>query len=155
MYNGRGRDALALLADPEARPVDMDQSNVDVLTLQAKALTFGDKAIAREAIQIADRAAREGRGYLILGSLFAAFIGDLDEAFLLLNAMYFNRGFRLPDSYFTRVQGPYTGHERGTAFLFDRRMRRLRRDPRFAELTRNIGLDDYWARTGTRPLVLH
>lgn len=154
MYNNRGRDALAMLADPSGRPLDMDQSNVDLLTLQARALTFGDKASAREALQIADQAARQGKGYLVVGSLFAAFIGDLDEAFLLLNAMYFNKGFRLPDSYFSREQGPYVGHERTTAFLFDRRMRRLRRDPRFAELTRGIGLDDYWARTQTRSRII-
>jgi hypothetical protein len=87
-------------------------------------------------------------------SLFAASVGDLDETFRLLYALYFNRGYALPDNYFSTEQAMYSGTERYTYSLFVPQMAKARRDPRFALLTRELGLDDYWRRTNSRALVV-
>jgi hypothetical protein len=59
----------------------------------------------------------------------------------------------MPDMYFAKEQGMYAGRERHTYNLFRRPVSALRRDPRFAVLTREIGLDDYWRRTNSRAMV--
>ncbi len=48
----------------------------------------------------------------------------------------------------------YSGEDRHTYNIFGRPSTALRRDPRFAVLTRELGLDDYWRRTRSRPLVI-
>ena len=79
---------------------------------------------------------------------------DLDASFQILNALYFNRGFTMPDAYFAKEQGMYSGEERHTYGLFGRPIAPIRRDPRFAVLTRELGLDDYWRRTNSRLSVI-
>jgi hypothetical protein len=59
----------------------------------------------------------------------------------------------MPDAYFSKEQGMYSAEERHTYNLFGRPSAAMRRDPRFGQLTRELGLADYWARTGSRSLV--
>jgi hypothetical protein len=49
--------------------------------------------------------------------------------------------------------GVYASKERHTYNLFRRPVAPLRQDPRFAVLTRDLGLEDYWRRTKTRAQV--
>lgn len=85
-------------------------------------------------------------------ALFAAYVGELDQAFRLLNALYLNRGFTFP-GYLNRANSGWGG-ELHTEHLFTRPMASLRRDPRFATLTRDLGLVDYWQRTRSRSRVI-
>ena len=153
MYNGQADQAAALLADTSTRPLALDDPSRVVAT-QVEALVSGDPAMMRKAVGLGGAVARSGNGFVIVAAIFAAFVGDADEFFGLVNGLYFDRGFTLPKVYFTRSTGPYVGHEPATAFLFFRELARVRRDPRFAALTRDLGLDRYWARTNSRSLVV-
>jgi len=90
-------------------------------------------------------------GFMENAAIFAAFVGDLDEAFRQLNALYFGRG--VGEYYFAKEQGIYASKDRHTYNLFRRPIAALRRDPRFAVLTRELGLDDYWRETRSGPQV--
>jgi DNA-binding winged helix-turn-helix (wHTH) protein/Flp pilus assembly protein TadD len=154
MYNGRARQAAAMIAEKDTRPLGIPEWNYDLVSLQANALANGDRAEIRRTVDIWRKAAERGSGFTMNASLFAASVGDLDETFRLLNALYFNRGYALPDNYFSTEQAMYSGTERYTYSLFVPQMAKARRDPRFALLTRELGLDDYWRRTNSRSLVI-
>jgi DNA-binding winged helix-turn-helix (wHTH) protein/Flp pilus assembly protein TadD len=154
MYGGRPAESVAMLTDVNSRPLGIPDWNYDLVTIQAKALANGDRAQIRDAIETWRDAATKGTGFTENGAIFAAFVGDYDEAFRLLDALYFNRGFAMSDTYFAKEQGMYSAQERHTYNLFRRQLSGLRRDPRFNRLTRELGLDDYWARSNSRALVV-
>jgi len=153
LFSGRPREAAAMIADKETRPPTMEDQDYELDLMQANAIATGDRGQMRKALQVLVHTAESGRGFVVASALLAAFVGDLDQAFRLVNALYFNRGFKLPDIYFNRSKSGMGG-ERHTAYLFCRIMASVRRDPRFALLTREIGLDDYWARTNSRSQVI-
>jgi hypothetical protein len=142
-----------MIDDVDSRPLGIPEWNYDLTTLHIHALASGEPAMIRKALDAFKAAASRGTGFTENAAIFAAYVGDLDEAFRLLNALYFNRGFAMSDAYFAKEQGMYSGAERSTYNLFGRPNAAIRRDPRFALLTRELGLDDYWARTNSRSLV--
>jgi len=152
-FNGRAGEAVAMIDDIDSRPLGIPDWNYDATAMQIKALASGRREDLRRTIDAWRSTALKGSGFAENAALFAAFAGDYDEAFRLLNGIYFGRGFRLPDTYFSREQQMFTAGERTTHALFDRRFLGLRRDSRFRSLTRELGLDAYWARTNSRALV--
>lgn len=154
LYTGRARQAAAMIADKDSRPIGIPEWNYDLTGMQVNALASGDRAEIRKTIEVWKEAARRGSGFTMNASIFAASVGDVDESFRLLNALYFNRGYVLPDNYFSREQGIYSGTFRYTYVLFIPQMAAVRRDPRFGGLTRELGLDYYWARTNSRALAV-
>ena len=120
---------------------------------QSEALIASDPKLIREAIDAIVATAESGKGYLLGGAVFTAFVGDVDQSFRLLNAFFFDRGFKVPDQYFNRAYTSFGG-ERHTVTLFARSIAADRSDPRFAAMTREIGLDGYWDRTNSRSLVV-
>jgi DNA-binding winged helix-turn-helix (wHTH) protein/tetratricopeptide (TPR) repeat protein len=153
LFNGRPRDALAMYLDVDGRPFGGDDLDYQLSIMQAKAIASGDRKLIRETNDALVTVAESGKGFILAGAMFAAFVGDVDQAFRLLNALYFNRGFRVPGFYFDRAYSNFGG-ELHTANLFCRMLSPIRRDPPFGALTREIGLDDYWARTASRSLVV-
>jgi hypothetical protein len=143
-----------MIADKDSRPLGIPDWNYDLTAMQINALASGDRTEIRKTIEAWKEAAKRGTGFTMNAALFAAFVGDIDESFRLLNALFFNRGYVLPDNYFAKEQGMYSGRERHTYFLFTPQMTSLRRDPHFGVLTRELGLDAYWARTNSRSLVI-
>ena len=154
MYNGRATEAVAMLADKDARPTGIPEWNFDLTGTQVSALAAGDAAEVKHTIELWKKESRRGTGFTELAAVFAGFAGDTDEAYRLLNGLYFNRGFSMDDYYFSKEQGIHAGVERHTFTLFRRPIAAIRRDPRFGAMTRELRLDDYWNRTGSRSQVI-
>ena len=95
-------------------------------------------------------AAPAGVGFCTNAVKVGAYLGRLDEAFAAAEALFLGRGFRVAPLFFTSQQGGYTAPDRRlTEFLFSPACRPMRADPRFPVLLGEIGLADYWRRTGT------
>lgn len=153
LYNGKPAEASALVADIGNRPLGIPEWNFENIALQADSIASGDRTKIRQAIAASAELARKGTGFAENAAIFAGFAGDFYSAFAILDALYFNRGFTLPDAYFAPEQGMYSGEDRHTYNLFRLPLRALRKDLRFAALTRELGLDAYWAATNSRALV--
>jgi hypothetical protein len=153
LYNGKPAEASALVADIGNRPLGIPQWNFENIAVQADAIASGVPTKIQQAIAASVELARRGTGFAENAALFAGFAGDFDSAFSVLDALYFNRGFTLPDAYFAPEQGMYSGEDRHTYNLFRLPIRALRKDRRFAALTRELGLDAFWAATNSRALV--
>ena len=151
MFNGRAAEAWGMFSNVAARPLGIPDWNYDLTGQQVHALMTGDRTeIARTVANWKD-ANKLGTGFIENAAIFGAFVGDLDEAFRQLDELYFNTG--TSGYYFAKEQGVYASKERHTYNLFRRPAAAMRRDPRFAKLTGEIGLDDYWRRTNSGPQV--
>jgi DNA-binding winged helix-turn-helix (wHTH) protein len=154
MYNGRPGEAAAVVEDVATRPLGVADYQFDNVAAQANAIASKDPWTIRKAVgETADLAPR-GTGFAENAAVFAGYVGDFDTAFRMLDGLYFDRGFAVSDAYFGKEEGVYMVRERHTYNLFRPQLRALRRDPRFAKLTAEIGLDDYWRRTNSRALVI-
>jgi tetratricopeptide (TPR) repeat protein len=154
LYNGRATQAAALIEDVSSRPTGIPDWNYDWLDQQARAIASGNADSIKAAVRLSGDIARRGTGFAGDTAVFASFVGDMDTAFRMLDALYFDRGFVMPDAYFATEQGLYTVRNRDTYHLFEPPTAALRKDPRFAQLTRKLGLDVYWRATNSRALVI-
>lgn len=148
--SGRAGEALALALDTENRPLNVPQREFDRLVLAARA--FDTRAPAEVAVLLAAYAdaAREHATGAETAILLASSFGALDRAFAIADAYFFDRGFSVPSERLT--QGSFSPrNRRNTPFLFWPPAAPMRADPRFAALTREISLDDYWLRAGVSP----
>ena len=147
-YTGRGSQALALLADLSRRPIGIPDWNWEMVEAAARALTTRLPGDVHAAIAMTRRLAPRGIGFCENAIQVAAALGRNDDAFGVADAYYL--GGASPSSSYFSPQGVYVQPpSRRTDFLFipSRRSVRTRVGPMIAE----IGLTDYWRRTGTRP----
>ena len=142
-----------MVEDRANRPVGIPDWKFELTGLQVKSVGSGDRAKIREALDASEESARRGVGFTENAAIFAASVGDLDMAFRMLDALYFNRGFPGNDARWSTEQAMFTGSERETSILFFPQLAGLRRDPRYRALTREIGLDEYWRLSDSRPEI--
>ena len=148
LFSGRPGSAVALVMDPEARPSGLGDPDVETLLTLARAADrqrpADVEATFRDLLAVTTA---DARSIGDAAPIFALF-GRLDLTFASLERYFLDRGSFGPSSPI----GPYT--RRYTDFLYSSPMAAVRADPRFAELTRAIGLDDYWRSAGMKPPYL-
>lgn len=151
-YTGRGTMALAFIADTDSRPTGIPDWNFELSRLEAVALETRKTSDIDAGIEGYLDAAHKGVGFAEIAVMFAAAVGRLDDAFAVLAAYYFNRGFEMSDRRYSQEQGRFSSPRlRNTWFLFLPLTAALRADPRFDALVKEIGLEDYWRKSGIKP----
>src|SRR4051812_33375875 len=93
--------------------------------------------------------ARRGRGLAINAVQFLAQAGRVDRAFALVESLLFDRGEPLAQSRYSAEQSQFTALNRETWFLWTPLSAPLRADPRMLPILTELGLVDYWRRTGS------
>jgi tetratricopeptide (TPR) repeat protein len=153
-HTGRAEEAMRVLADDSIRPVAFPEDQHRAALVTARAIA--GRMTAAEAVRINLQGLEAGSPdvltYLNRKLTFAqlvaqrcAALGDRDSAFALLNGYYFAEG------EWAKVAPAAGDMDRSTFALFEQPMSSLWSDPRFAALTRRIGLDRYWQTTGKTP----
>jgi tetratricopeptide (TPR) repeat protein len=147
-YTGQPGAAIAFASDADNRPPRIPATWFDGSIAIARALqTRAPQDIdAAKRVLLASLPTQGNFGIATALPFFAA-IGDIDSAFALADAHFFDHGrFALPSP---RPIGKLT--RRDTSFLFRPTVAGLRRDPRFQATLERIGLERYWRQTGTAP----
>ena len=145
LFSGRPQSAAAFVMDPESLPSGFRAEDTEPLLALARAAeSRRPDDVASSLLYFRNLASADATAIRDAAPNFAL-LGDLDLVFQSLERYFFNRGtFGQPAAI-----GPYT--RRYTDFLFRLPMAAARADPRFAALTREIGLADYWRSTGFFP----
>jgi DNA-binding winged helix-turn-helix (wHTH) protein/tetratricopeptide (TPR) repeat protein len=145
LFNGRPEAAAAFVVDPDARPSTLSKTDIEQLGLVARAVASQSEADIEQASKMLIDLAKTGLGYASFSASALSLVGRLDPVFAILDRYLLNRGpFGTPTPI-----AEYS--RRSTSFLFGPGMKAARADPRFAQLTKDIGLPAYWRATGSRP----
>jgi DNA-binding winged helix-turn-helix (wHTH) protein len=144
LFSGRPGSATALVLDPEARPSGMKDADAQPYLILARAAEQRRRADIEQSVAFALRVANEDVRAVPDAAQILAMFGKLDILFATLERYFLDRGaFGKPSPI-----GPLT--RRFTDFLFSMPMAAARADPRYRQLTRLVGLDDYWRGAGMR-----
>lgn len=145
LFSGRPKAAAAFAQDPDSYPSAFPASRVQSLLRLAHAVDTGDPAAIAGSIAESRKVTIDDVTATPQTSLLFALLGDLDMTFASLDRYLLDRGpFGAPAPI-----GAYT--RRYTECLFARPMTSARSDARFARMLGEIGLEEYWRRTGTVP----
>lgn len=151
-YNGRAQEALAMMADTADRPVGIPEWNFEATELKARALASPGRGSLEAATSAALGLAKRGVGFAQNAIVFTAATNQVNTAFQIIDAFYFDRGFALGEARYSKEQAMYSAERtRPTFFLFIPRLASVRRDPRFAPLVAELGLERYWQASGIEP----
>jgi DNA-binding winged helix-turn-helix (wHTH) protein/tetratricopeptide (TPR) repeat protein len=152
IFTGRCEEALAALADRDARPPGVPEIDFDDMIAVAMAMNSGLAADTDRAAGRLMAAAHRGASYATRGMQFLSALGRVDDAFAVAEAGFFDRGFTAGPFLLSPIMARYSPlDERRTMFLFSPATKSMRRDPRFARLVDEIGLVRYWKESGSRP----
>jgi len=150
-YSGRAA-AVAIVADTDHRPTGLPAWEFDLSAAESRALLSRSKSDIDAVAAMYWERARKSAGAASNAAQFFAAVGRLDDAFTVLNALYFNRGFDVGIRYFAEEEGSYSERRNRMTWMFWMPfMADLRADPRMAAITQGVGLTDYWRKSGNRP----
>jgi DNA-binding winged helix-turn-helix (wHTH) protein/tetratricopeptide (TPR) repeat protein len=151
-YTGRPKSSLAMIADVGSRPVGIPDWNFELCFKESRALDTRTPKDIEDAMAAHMHAAHQALGFAEIAVSFASMVGRLDDAFAILNAYYFNRGFTIGEQRYSKEQSMFAARShRYTWLLFAPQTALLRPDKRFGPLLREIGLEDYWREAGVQP----
>ena len=152
LHSGRETTALAQVDDAKARPDTIEPDFVDVIKGAARAAISGDPAAKRETADGLGKYARKSTGAAGLSIELACLLGQADTAFQFAEALFFSRGFVVPDQIGSNgaISGA-TLDDRRTRVVFLPSTAALRRHHHFDRLMQDLGLDAYWRESGTAP----
>jgi DNA-binding winged helix-turn-helix (wHTH) protein len=151
MYSGRAREAVVFLDNRDAWPLDIPQAEIVFARQMADAVATADPAKADAVIARYDELVTQGQGYMENAIRVSAALGRPDDAFRFARFLYLSPMDRLPRQRFANQRNFAVGDDRHTDLLFRPPMDRLHADPRFMALVTEMGLVDYWKRSGTVP----
>jgi hypothetical protein len=143
MFTGRANEAIALMQRAEDRPPEIDPEFVRSSLATAEALA-GARPRADGINAALMYVKSHPRAALAVGQALVA-LGDLATAFELFEGYYFDRG------RFASLAPIGGDRDRMTGRLFQPPMKAAWSDPRFPDLLRRIGLEEYWQQSGTVP----
>jgi DNA-binding winged helix-turn-helix (wHTH) protein len=150
-FTGRAARALAHVEDAAARP---DLPDWMVESLRASMVALESRRPADVARATARLLAEVSRGPSLSVNAFLIFsgLGEIDRAFDVANAYLLETGPLMASVRWRPGQVSVADQRRRkTNMLFNPVSAPVRADPRFLELTRRIGLADYWAKAGVTP----
>lgn len=147
-YAGQPGSAIAFASDVDSRPPRIPAAWFDSSIAVARALhTRAPQDVDAAKRMLLAFLPAQGNFAISTALPFFAAVGDIDGAFALIDAHFFDRGrFALPSP---RPLGTLT--RRDTSFLFRPTAASLRGDTRFSAVLERIGLESYWKKTGTAP----
>lgn len=152
VYAYSNRPAAALeFVESQTRPASLTQEFIDRWLIIIRALlarTPAEKARTRANLV---EVAASTRSFASNGMMAFSSLGMLDEAFDLAYGYY--RGTGDFATAFAKREGlPVNDMNwRRTMMLFTPPCAAMRKDPRFMQLAQDIGLADYWEKSGTKP----
>lgn len=124
-----------------SQPAGADRRDIELEKALAAALAGGSEITRRSTATTFVEAARRDNVLATNAALVNGLLGFPDAAFEILHGYYFGRG-PWRQTHSTRPR---------TIFLFNESARPLRSDSRFGPLLTELGLEDYWKRTGSQP----
>lgn len=149
LYTGDVGKLTGILADKQSWPSRVTDQEADDFLAVARAIQTKDPELVRAASKHQFENALLGAPMAELGVRTLTALGNLDDAFKLLEAYYFGRGFVIPD---LPVRGSgFSPEQRQTRILFQPVTKPLRADPRFNRLVGELGLAQYWKTSGKPP----
>lgn len=152
LFSGHPEKALALIDDETGRPTGIDPQDFELYRAAAIAFITRKPEDIAKALGENIAAGKRGRGYATNAMRMASALGDLDLAFQLADRVYFDRGEPLGALLFSGAQGQYaTVNFRPLWSLFDISTAAMRRDMRIVPVFEELGLGDYWRRSGRWP----
>ena len=143
LYSGRASEALAVLNDTDARPLDVSTGLIDAATATARALT--GQISRKEAIAANLSFLKTNPSPALAVAQACAAMGDAATSLDLLGGYYFGEGE-------WAGLAPLGGdQDRLTSVLFQPPMRNLWSRADFDRLLERIGLNEYWRKSRTVP----
>lgn len=151
-YGGRPAEALAMMDDPARWPVGIPEDNRETVMAQVAALADRSPARIADAVDKSMALAATGVGFAENTITFLGTLGMVDRFFELADRYFFDLAYLKNGVRYSREQQDYApNRQRLTYFLFRRTLSQMWNDPRFASLTRRIGLDAFWAGAKIEP----
>ena len=145
--SGWPEEALKLAQGKSAWPNATLPLSLDLGVLCARALATRSSADTARAVSGLIAARASGRVGSFISIQYLVVLGAIDTAF----AQTYDYYFGLLDPKTGRRRAPSTADDRWTNFLFAQPTAPLRLDPRFPELTKALGLEQYWQTTNSTP----
>lgn len=150
LHGGQPGAALALARQdiPEGFSDGEKQAFVSIADAVASGVDRQDPAIVASEVKRAQEDPLQAMN--VVGNLCA--LDRIDQAFAVADAIYFSRGFAIPDGKESPdAPKTFTIDNRSTVWMFQPSARAMWTDPRFRALADAIGLSAYWRASKSIP----
>ena len=148
LFSDRVDRALEMIRQPIGRPRSVDAERIAELEGIAGAIRDPHSELAAKVA--AKQVAHERRiGPATEAVRVLAWLGRIDEALAVVEALYFGKGYLVADHY--GAADAFTPEQRDSRVLFEPATRLIRADPRFESVVAQLGLDAFWRTSGVSP----
>ena len=152
LHGGRASAAIAHLEDRGSRPASTDEKSIELATETARASLSRGSAELEAVMRKLRLYGAESVSQAQFAMVLASFLGAGSLAMELAQALFFSRGFVIPD--YPPAPGSalqVTLDEREPRVLFLPSTKQLRRTEGFGRLVADLGLERYWQASRSTP----